>query len=194
MNGKAYTQTVLVKNDPRSPASATELAAQVAMQKALYDRVNTAWTGYQQVSTMRATVTPLTKHASADVAKAATDFDTKLGAIGGPAGNAGRGGGGGAPGGAPAPPNFRTAHAAQLRQLNSLDTGDLAPNETMTNVFNTTCRDLRTLVTDWTALNAKALKDLNAVLAKSNVPAVAMATPALTAPTCVAAPAVAAKK
>ena len=41
----------------RSPASAAELAAQTAMQKALYDRVNTAWNGYQQVTTMRAAVT-----------------------------------------------------------------------------------------------------------------------------------------
>ncbi|MEI6244884.1 MAG: hypothetical protein WCQ64_07530, partial [Acidobacteriota bacterium] len=194
VNGTAYTQTVTVKNDPRSPASPLELAAQVAMQRALYDRVQTAWTGYAQVSAMRAAVTPLIKHNVVDVAKAATEFDTKLAAIGGPAGNAGRGGGGGAPGGAPAPANFRTAHASQLRQLNSLDTGDMAPNEPATNVFNTTCRELATVVTNWTALNAKELKDVNATLAKANLPVIAAATPALAAPTCVALPVAAKKK
>lgn len=195
VDGRMYSQTVTVKNDPRSPATATELAAQVAMQRALYDRVQTAWTGYEQVSAMRAAVTPLIKHNVVDVAKAATEFDTKLATIGGPAGNGGRGGGGGgAQGAAPAPPNFRTAHASQLRQLNSLDTGDMAPNETATNVFDTTCRELVTVVTNWTALNAKELKDVNATLAKANLPVIAAATPALTAPTCAAAPVAVKKK
>ena len=184
VNGKAYSQTVTVKNDPRSPATSVELAAQVTMQKALYQRVQTAWDGYQQVTSMRAAVAPLMKNAAADVAKAATDLDAKLALIGGPAGNAGRGGGGGAPGGAAAPPNFRTAHAAQLRQLNSLDTGDMAPNETATSVFNASCGDLKKVVTNWSSLNAHEVKDFNAVLTNRNLPAVALAAPALAAPTC----------
>ena len=189
VNGKPYRQTVTVKNDPRSPTTSAELAAQVTMQRSLYDRVQLAWDGYQQVATMRATVAPLMKNGTADVAKAATDFDTTLAAIGGPVGNAGRGGGGGgAQGGAPAPANFRTAHAAQLRQLNSLDTGDMAPNEVATTVYNATCNDLKAVVTRWTALNAKALKDLNALLTKNNLPTIAAATPALAAPVCVAVP------
>ena len=195
MYKRQYTQTVAVKNDPRSPASAAELAAQTVMQKALYDRVNTAWTGYQQVTTMRAAVTPLMKHANADVAKAATDFDAKLALAGGTAGGGRRGGGAGAPGGAPQPPAvlpFTTLHANQLRVLNSIDTGDMAPNETTTAVFNTACADLKKGVVNWASLNAKDLKDFNALLAKNNVPAIAAATPALAAPVCVAP--VAAKK
>jgi photosystem II stability/assembly factor-like uncharacterized protein len=190
VDGKAYTQTVSVKNDPRSPASSAELSAQARMQTMLYDRVQTAWNGYQQVAAMRATVAALPK--APPIADDVTKFDAKLAAIGGPAGNAGRGGGGGQ-GGAPAPPSFRAAHASQLRQLNSLDTGDMAPNETATTVFNSSCADLKKVVAAWSALNARDLADFNAVLRKNNLPPVAAASPALTAPVC-AAPAVAAKK
>ena len=195
VNGKSYTQTVVVKNDPRSPASAAELAAQTTMQRALFDRVNLAWSGYQQVTAMRAAVAPLMKHANTDIAKAATEFDAKLALAGGTGGGGRRGGGAGgagAPGGAPQPPAvlpFTTLHANQLRILNSLDSGDMAPNETYTSVFNVACNDLKKGVTNWSALNAKELKDLNALLAKNSVPAIAAATPALTAPVCAALPA-----
>ena len=56
VDGKSYTQTVTVKNDPRSPASAADLQAQHDLQMKLNAGAREAWDGYQQVTAMRAAV------------------------------------------------------------------------------------------------------------------------------------------
>lgn len=186
IGGQKYAQTFAVKNDPRSPATTAELAAQTKLQTTLYDGVQMAWTGYQQVTAMRAAVTAIAKgSAPTDVTRAATDFDAKLATAGGASGGGRRGGGpGGAAGGPPPPPNFAGVHAGWLRQLNSLDSGDMAPNDIAMTVFKAGCTDLQKSVANWTAMNAKELKDFNALLAKNSVPLVAAASPSLTVPVC----------
>lgn len=186
VDGKRHAQTFTVKNDPRSPATSADLSAQTKLQTTLYDGIQTAWTGYQQVTTMRAAVTAIGKNnTSADVTKAVADFDGKLALVGGTAGGGRRGGGpGGAAGGPPAPPNFTGVHAGLLRQLNSLDSGDMLPNEPAMIVFRASCGDLQKVVANWAALNAKELKDFNVLMTKSNLPVVALASPALSAPAC----------
>ena len=60
----------------------------------------------------------------------------------------------------------------------------MAPNETTMTVFNASCRDLKSVVTNWTAINAKELQDFNATLAKNSLPAITAATPGLPTPAC----------
>ena len=45
VSGKTYTQTVSLKNDPRSPATAADLAAEHDLQVKLYDGSREAWDG-----------------------------------------------------------------------------------------------------------------------------------------------------
>src|SRR5205807_1365919 len=121
VSGKTYTQTVTVKNDPRSPATAAELRAQHELEIRVYDGTRTAWDDL------------LRANPPADVATAARAFDTKVSTVGG-RGGGGRGGGGGgggrgAPPGPPPPPNFAAVVGTMDRQLTTLDPGDLAPNE-----------------------------------------------------------------
>jgi hypothetical protein len=194
VEGKSYTQTVTVKNDPRSPATAAELAAQGALQRKVYDGIRAAWDGNHQVAVLRKAVTDTNKPSlPADVTAALTAFDTKIGAIGGRAGGrgAGPGGGGGAQpaGAAPPAPNFAAIHGALLRQLATLDSGDMAPNESMTKVFESSCKDLKTAAVNWTAAIATDLPALNAVLTKAGAAPISAASPALTLPACAASPA-----
>ena len=189
VDGKKYAQTVTVKNDPRSPASVVELVAQTTMQTSLYDRVQTAWDGFQQVTAMRNAVSAIMKNnPPADVAQVLTNFDARLAAVGGAAGGGRRGGGpgGAAQGGATPPPNFAAVHANLLRVMNSLDSGDMAPSETETTVFNRSCADLKTAVESWSAIGGKELTTLNATLAGKQLPAIAAATGPLAAPVCAA--------
>jgi photosystem II stability/assembly factor-like uncharacterized protein len=189
VDGKAYTQTVTVRNDPRSPASAIDLHAQHDLQMKLADGAREARDGYQQVTAMRAAAAEVTKGSPpADVAAAAKDFDAKLAAIGGSTGGGRRGGGGGFPGagGPPPPPNFAALQGTMIRQLGTLDSGDMAPNDPMTRAYAAACSDLRTVVSNWTAVNANELPAFNAVLTKNNVKALAAASPALLAPVCAA--------
>jgi photosystem II stability/assembly factor-like uncharacterized protein len=190
VDGKSFTQKLAVKNDPRSPVTAADLRAQHEVQMKLYDGIKLAWDGYQQVAAMRAAVAGIPRvNLPADVTAAITAFDAKLTAAGGSAGGGrggrgGAGGFGGAGGGTPPPPNFAGLNAALIRQLDTLDFGDMAPNEPMTKVYATGCADLRTAVTNWRTFNAQDLVAFNAVLSKNNLKTIPAASPALAVPVC----------
>jgi hypothetical protein len=172
VDGKTYTQKLTVKNDPRSPATAADLLAQHGLQMKLYDGIKLAWEGYQQVADMRAAVAGIPReNLAAEVTAAITAFDAKLAAAGGSAGSGrGRGGAGGFGGaGTPPPPNFAGLNAALIRQLDTLDFGDMAPNEPMTKAYAAGCADLKTAVTNWRTINTQDLVAINAVLSKNNL-------------------------
>ena len=81
-------------------------------------------------------------------------LDSTLAAIGGdPAG--GRGGGGGFRPGGPPPPTFVAVNATLGRQLNALETGDLAPTPAMQAAYAAACKDLATAVTTFNAVVAQ---------------------------------------
>ncbi len=201
VDGKSYTQTVTVKNDPRSPASAADLLAQHDLLMKLYDGSKEAWDGYTAASAMRAQVNDLAGGAaSAEVSAAATAFAAKILAAGGAGGGGGRGGGGGggggrggAPAGPPPAPTFAGLVGALNRQLDGLDFGDLAPNEPQMRAFGSVCADLRTAIANWKALNGSDLNAFNAVLGKNSVKAIA-AAPAPAAPNCATAASASGKK
>jgi hypothetical protein len=72
--------------------------------------------------------------------------------VGGSTGGGRRGGGGGGfpgSGGPPPPPNFAALQGTMVRQLGTLDSGDMAPNEPMTRAYAAACNDLKTAVTKW---------------------------------------------
>ena len=191
VDGRTYTQTLTVKNDPRSPASAADLRAQHELQMKLSEGAAEAWDGYKQVTAMRDAVAAVT-HANppADVTSAAAAFDAKLAAVAGTPGTGRRGGGGGfaGAGGPPPPPTFVAVNAALVRQLDTLDFGDMAPTESMTNAYANGCGELKTVVSNWKAINARELTAFNEVLTKNNLQPIAAASPALPVPTCGASP------
>jgi photosystem II stability/assembly factor-like uncharacterized protein len=179
VDGKSYSQTVTVKNDPRSPATAADLAAQHELQMKMYAGIKTAYAGYQQVAAARTTLATIQKSAPTpppDVAQAIADFDAKLIVAGGsPQGGRGRGASAGNPGPEREPPAFATLNGTLIRQLETLDSGDMAPNEPQKAAFLVACNDLRGRVAAWAALNGNALASLNALLSKNNLQPVAAA-------------------
>ena len=188
VDGRSYTQTFSVRNDPRSPATAADLVAQHAVQISLYGSAQKAWVGYQQVAAMRAAVAEISHgNPPADVASAARTFDSTLARVGG-AGGGGRGGGGRGRGGAgpAAPPNFAAIIGTMNRQLGTLDAGDMAPSEVVRTTFVAACTELKTALTNWQAISTGDLAAFNAVLAKNNIKAVAAAGAAPAVPACMA--------
>src|SRR5712672_2547148 len=99
-----------------------------------------AWDGYQRVAAARAAV-------GAD-----KTLDSAVAAVGGePTGGRGSGGGGFRPGGPP-PPTFVALNATLGRQLNALETGDLAPTPAMEAAYVAACKDLAKAVTTFNAV------------------------------------------
>jgi hypothetical protein len=188
VNGKAYTQTVTVKNDPRSPATVADLHSQHDLQLKVYEGAKEAWDGYNQVGALRAALAELARaNPPSDVAAAVTAFDAKLLSVGGRGGGGRGGGGGGGRGGPPGPPpapNFAAITGAMDRQLNTLDAGDMAPNEPMLRTYASSCADLKAAVANWRTLTSQELTALNATLAKNNLKPIPAPSQALASPTC----------
>jgi photosystem II stability/assembly factor-like uncharacterized protein len=187
VDGKSYSQTVNVKNDPRSPATAGDLRAQHDLQMKLYDGIKTAYAGYEQVSATRAALAAIQKsNPPPDVASAIAALDTRLvAAAGAQPGQRGRGASAGNPGPIPEPPAFATINGTMVRQLETLDSGDMAPTDPQRAAFFVACGDLRGRIASWAALNGKELVALNALLTKDNLTPVAAAKVSeLQAPVC----------
>ena len=176
VSGRTFTKQVTLSNDPRSPATSADIRAQHALLRKINDGVKTAWDGYRQVEAMRAALKARTpSDSTSDAAKAINEFRAKVDTVGGNAG------GGGPPGGRRPPPNFFAMNARLAGQLTAQDNADQAPTEAMFAGYAAACRDLRTAVTTWAALNSTGLTELNATMSRNGlqpiVPAVGVRTP-----------------
>jgi hypothetical protein len=196
VDGKTYTQTVTVKNDPNSPATGADLAALHDLQMKLWQGTRTSWDGFQQIATVRGSIADALKgNPPVDVSTAAKTLDAKLNALGGPTQFVAAGRGGGAQG--PRPPTFSQINGVEAEegavlvsmngQLKVLDMSDIPPNPSKLAAWRSVCTDLRTVLTSWRDINAKDLVALDALLAKNNLKPIAAAAPALPLPVCTAA-------
>jgi photosystem II stability/assembly factor-like uncharacterized protein len=174
VDGKAYSQTVMVKNDPRSPSGQRDLDAQHDLQMKLCGGALAAYNDYQQVAAMRAEIkADLANNKSDDFENDAKTFDAKLAAIGGTpsfgfGGFGGRGRGGNTP-------TFVRINGAFVTQINRADSGDMAPNQPNLKACEDTCKDLKTAETNWHNLLVKDLPAFNQILVKNGYkPLVAM--------------------
>jgi hypothetical protein len=178
VDGRSFTQKVTLTNDPRSPATGADIRAQYALLRKIHDGVKAAWDGYQQVEAMLAALkSRVPADSTSDAAKALKAFRAKVDSVGGSSG------GGGFPGGHRPPPNFRQLNAQLVGQLTAHDNADQAPTEAMLAGYAQACRDLRTAVANWTAINARDLQGLNATLGKTGLQSVPPAE-GLKAPEC----------
>jgi len=196
-DGKTYTQSVSVRNDPRSPATLADLKAQHDLQMKLYDGAKTAWDGWLQVSAMRKAVADIVRgNPSGEVAPAAAAFDSALARVGGIPGVVDNTRGNAFTGKVAA--NFASINGREggegvkfsmNGQLRTNDAGDMAPNQSMLRGWVNVCTDLRIAVTAWRTINDKDLVAFNAVLSRNNLRPIAAATPMLPVPECGLAPA-----
>ena len=194
VDGKSYTQTVTVKNDPNSSATTADLRALHDLQMKLYQGTRESWDGYQQVAAMRTSVADILRgNPAADVTAAAGALDAKLDALAGPTAFAGRGGV------APRTPAFSTINGVEAEegavlasmngQLKVLDMSDIPPNPTKLAGWRNVCADMRTAVTNWRTMNTTDLVAFNTILAKNNIKAISAASPSLPLPVCAPTPA-----
>lgn len=179
VDGKTYTQTLVVRNDPRVGQSAAVMNALRAQHRLImraYQGMKDSYAGDEEVAAIRAEVTALDgRHPPADVATAAKALDTKLGTFGGAtAGRGGRGGGfgrggrgGGASGGVT---SFRSLNSTfnTLVELNHNGL-DMAPTQAQIDTWASVCKEYNATVTAWKAMQSKDLAAFNALLTKNHV-------------------------
>jgi hypothetical protein len=172
VDGKTYTQKVMVKNDPRSRATALGLVSQHALLMKITAGIHASWDGDQQAEALRAAAGKAAgADASAEVKAAVAAFDAKVDSVTG--GGEGRA----------AQPTFRGLNGELVGQLNAQDNADLAPNAPMLAAYAATCKELAGTYARWARVAGTDLAALNAMLTRHGIAAVA-APAVLSAPSC----------
>jgi photosystem II stability/assembly factor-like uncharacterized protein len=181
VDGKAYSQSLTVHNDPRSPATLADVRAQHVLLQKLDGGLHATWAGYQQVAALRAAVkSAIPANAPADVSAAVAAFDSQLDSV---AGNP-EGRGFFRRGGRTAAATFVSVSGEMVGQLNAQDNGDLAPTPGMLASYTNACVDLKTVESAWKNATTRDLAALNAVLSKNGIQQIQAPVSSLAAPTC----------
>lgn len=168
VDGKTVERSVKVANDPRSPATPSDLARQGAFDLAAYGAAKEAWDAYGQVAAMRASIATIVKGGpSPDVEKAASDLDSKLAAVAGVGGGRRFGGGGQQA----TSSTFASVHGMMIRLLESSGSGDMAPNEPMYAALDGAMANMKDVAMRWKKLSAEDIAAFNALLVKSGLKA-----------------------
>ncbi|MEO8359777.1 MAG: tetratricopeptide repeat protein [Vicinamibacteria bacterium] len=152
VDGARHEQKVVVRNDPRSPATAPALQAQHALLMGLYDAINAAWDLERRADALRAAADEAASGAPSEVGTAAAAFKTTLDA----AARAER----------PGALTLRGVSGTLARQLTAQDKGDHAPTAPMLAAYAATCRDLTSVQTQWSKAVDSGVGAFNAVLAR----------------------------
>ena len=184
VNGKSYTQPIVVKNDPRVKTPTLVMQQVYNLSRAAYDGAVAARRAAAEARSLRdqiARLQPQAKGAAAD-ALAAFDkqLDTLAGAPAAAGGRGGRGGGGraagaGGPGGAPAPPPAETlssASAAQAGVMNLLQGADVRPTTVQLNAIAAARAQGTRVMARWSSMRTTELTALNAKLTAAGLPAI----------------------
>jgi hypothetical protein len=195
VDGRILTQTVTVKNDPGSRATAADLAALHDLQMKLYDGTRSSWDGFQQVAAMRTAIADVTRgNVPKDVADAAAAFTAKLTQLAGPTAFTGGRPSTSSGQGPSTSVSFSVINGVEAEegavlvsmngQLKVIDMSDIPPNPSKLAAWRHVCTDLRTALTSWRTINATDLPAFNALLLKNNLKPVAAAAPVLPLPVC----------
>jgi photosystem II stability/assembly factor-like uncharacterized protein len=186
VDGRPYVQTVTVRHDPRSPATAAALVAQHALLMKLDDDIRAAWSGNQQVVALRVAIQapsaerPANGGVPPELVAAGVAFGAQLDTVSGlDAARAARTRAGGAP-----PPNFRGVSNALVAQLNAQDNGDMAPTPATLAAYAKTCGELAVVAERWKQVVGRDLVTFNAVRRRHGVREVEGPATAVTAPRC----------
>jgi photosystem II stability/assembly factor-like uncharacterized protein len=184
VNGKSYTQPIVVKQDPRVKTPALAMQQVYTLSKATYYGAVDAQAAARQARALRDQIADVRPRASGAAADALATLDKKLESLEptpqAPAEGRGRGGrGGGRGGGAPAAPpgSLSAASAALAGVMNLLQGADVRP----TTVQLTAIANARTTAAEtmakWTAIKTVDVVAVNAALKAAGLPSLAT-TPA----------------
>ena len=181
VDGRSYTQPIVVKQDPRVKTAALSMQQVYSATKALYYGAADARIAATKSAALRQQIAKLQLTGAA--AKSASAFSAKAEALEGtpPAagGRGGRGGGGAAPAGgrggpAPATDTLWAVSTALGGLMNSMQGADVAPTAITVAAVNAAQTNAARVMARWNAIRTVDLPALNAQLKAAGVPALAI--------------------
>jgi len=164
VNGRAYSQPLTVRMDPRVKTPAATLARQFALSKGVYDDIARTRAALDEVRALRASLRATRPRVTGDVAAAVDSLERAAGALEGAAG----GFGGGAA--AAATPSL-AGTIGQLAQLyGTLQEADVAPTSQLIAAVQAARRGVPPVLARWTEMRTREVSALNARLRAANAP------------------------
>ncbi len=169
VNGKSYTQPIVVKQDPRVKTPQPVMSTVYALTESTYYDAVALQDALTQAIAWREQVTRSKAQATGAAADALGAFEAKLLPLlqepAGDAGRGGRGGRGGGAGGQAAPAGvLQTALAGLTGVMNSLQSADVPPTVNQRAAIVTARQAATGAMTRWTAFKSVDLPALNAKL------------------------------
>jgi hypothetical protein len=163
---------VVVRADPRSPATPAAIVAQTALQVKLTQAINFTYDAQHIAAALGEAV-------RGDTASLLYPFYARLDSVAGLDAQRRQGRG---PGPAPAP-TLRALNGSFVNMLNAQDNGDLAPTPALLSTFASRCRELQSVATRWERL-LNDLVEVNRLLQARGNPKVSRPTNRGVPPTC----------
>jgi photosystem II stability/assembly factor-like uncharacterized protein len=174
-----YTQTLVVRMDPRIKSSDADLAQQFAMESASVIGMNDTFAALAQLQSVRVQIKErLGAAGKSPLADSLNALDEHLAQLQGSA----QGSFFGLPPSGKQPENFATAHQHFAGMLGVADSYDGAPTSTAIVTFKQLEDDTQQLFTAWKKIKDDDIAKLNLDLTKSGQPALDPAKPPATAP------------
>ena len=197
VDGKTFTQTVTVRNDPRvgeSPRVMADLREKNRLILSAYQSAKDSFAGNSEVLAVRQQVASIKgNQIPDDVAKATKEIEAKLVSFGGivasPAGQGGGGGFGGRGRNETLPPGavkpFNTLNANFNAIVSTSQVGlDEAPTQAEIDTWESDCKDYNAALTAWKKVQSKDLVSFNELLGKNHLSLVQVSPSTLADPVC----------
>jgi photosystem II stability/assembly factor-like uncharacterized protein len=182
VNGKTYSQPIVVKQDPRVKTPALVMQQIYTLSKSTYYGALDAQNAAKQAQAVRGEIARLRAQASGAVVDVVAALDQKLAALAptpqpsenGRGGRGGRGDGAGGRGGdlAAAPDSLAAASAALAGVMNLLQGADVRPTTVQLDAIANARATASKAMTKWTAIKTVDLPALNAKLKAAGLPVV----------------------
>jgi photosystem II stability/assembly factor-like uncharacterized protein len=182
VNGKSYTQPIVVRQDPRVRTPAAVMGQVYSLTKVMYQGAVDAMSAVEKIAALRAQIAKREPQAQGEPANLLAAFEKKAHALEGTApaaGGGGRGGRGAGPGGAPGaaqpdPDTLRGASASLAGLMNSMQAADVAPTATTLAAVDAARQRAARVMARWDALRTVELAALNAKLKAAGLAVVAV--------------------
>jgi hypothetical protein len=171
VNGKTYSQPLVVKQDPRVKTPALAMQQVYSLSKAAYYGALEAQDAAKQAHGVRDQIAKLKAQASGAVAQALADLDNKLEALEGTAAVGGRGRGRGAAPSAAAD-SLNGASASLAGVMNLLQGADVRPTAVQLDAIAGARTAASQAMARWTSVKTVDLVALNAQLRAAGLPAI----------------------
>jgi len=177
VNGKSYTQPIVVKADPRVKTPATAMQQIYTLSRAAYDEAVKTRDAATQARALRDQIATVLPQATGATSAALSAYDTRLETLAGAAavgGRGGRGGGGGrgGAGDAPAVETLSGASTALGGVMNLLHGADVRPTTVQLNAIAAARAHGAQVMARWTALSTTELAALNRTLTAAGLAAI----------------------